>query len=347
MNAISQTINRQAWNSVSSMGMTASQPAADGQPVMDTAFISSGASGARVEQGLVEMIKYRDPSQVTDAKAPAAPDRAEIVSESIKEKGKDYEIDISYPRLSSGLDDSARTSINDQLKAHIDKVVKDFKEAAAEATPMENLGSDVQMGFTEMGNNGHFVSLSFGSSTYIAGCAHPSNDLASFNFDSKTGSRISFKDLLAEDEPEDPEMSFLFRDNHKALKERENAALKKVAEYCSNDLKKQNEAMPADTRIDESLIESVTAPDLNNYNVFNLTDSGIVVNFYYCHAAGYGEVKIPYQDLADILSPDSVLGQYAKREEKKPQQEKAAPDLEITDDMIIIDDVMLKVNKGR
>jgi len=76
-----------------------------------------------------------------------------------------------------------------------------------------------------------------------------------------------------------------------------------------------------------------------------LTDSGIVVNFYYCHAAGYGEVKIPYQDLADILSPDGVLGQYAKREEKKPPAKTAAPSLEITDDMIIIDDVMLKVNK--
>ncbi|MHC9538621.1 MAG: DUF3298 and DUF4163 domain-containing protein [Vulcanimicrobiota bacterium] len=345
MNTISQTIGRQAWHSVSLMGMTASQPAADGQPVMNTAFISSGASGSRIEPGLVEMIKYRAPSQVTETKAPTAPDRAEIVSESIKEKGKDYDIDITYPRLSSGLDDGARKLINDHLKAHIDKVVKDFSEAAAEATPSENFGSEVQMGFTEMGNNGHFVSISFGSSTYIAGCAHPSNELGSFNFDSKTGNQISFKDIFAADLPEAPDVSHLFRNNHNAMKERENAALKKVVEYCSNDLKKQNEGLSADTRIDESLIESVTAPDLNNYNVFNLTDSGIVVNFYYCHAAGYGEVKIPYQDLADILSPDGVLGQYAKREEKKPQPKKAAPDLEITDDMIIIDDVMLKVNK--
>jgi len=43
--------------------------------------------------------------------------------------------------------------------------------------------------------------------------------------------------------------------------------LKKVSEYCSNDLKKQNEGIPADSRIDESFIESVTAPDLNNYSI--------------------------------------------------------------------------------
>jgi len=131
MNAISQTINRQAWNSISSMGIAGNQPSADGQPVMDTAFISSGSSGVRVEPGLVEMLKYRDLNQIADAKVSDTPGRAEIVSESINEKGKDYEIDISYPRLSSGLDDSTRTLINGQLKAHIDTLVKDFNEAGA------------------------------------------------------------------------------------------------------------------------------------------------------------------------------------------------------------------------
>jgi hypothetical protein len=218
-----------------------------------------------------------------------------------------------------------------------------------QAVPIESIGinSDIQIGHTEMANNERFISMTFGSSTFVVGWAHPSNELTTFNFDSKTGNSISFRDLFSKDTAEGPEVSHLFRNNREAQRERENQALKKVSEYCINDLKKQNEGKPNDEKIDDSLIESVTAPDYNNYNVFNLTDSGLVINFFYCHAAGYGEVKIPYEALADLVNPHGVLGQYAKQEEKKPPVEKDTPDLEITDDMIIIDDVMLKISKAR
>ncbi|MGV8122876.1 MAG: hypothetical protein AB2L14_24210 [Candidatus Xenobiia bacterium LiM19] len=72
-----------------------------------------------------------------------------------------------------------------------------------------------------------------------------------------------------------------------------------------------------------------------------------MINFFYCHAAGYGEVKIPYEALADLVSPHGILSHYAKQEEKKPPAVVDVPNLEITDDMIIIDDVMLKISKAR
>ncbi len=91
-----------------------------------------------------------------------------------------------------------------------------------------------------------------------------------------------------------------------------------ISDYCIKDLMKQNEDRPVDERMDESLIRDVAAAEEGKFDLFNLTDSGLVIDFYYCHAAGYGEVTIPYEALADIADPGSVLGAYARKEEKKP-----------------------------
>ncbi|GEM_PF-903141 len=326
----------------------------DGISQADSVSIAGEQARSQIKPDMVAVLKRQDtPMQgATTQEAPQADSvqgtgarqAAEISSVTIKKEEEHYSIDLTYPQITGGLSEEARRNINGSLESFIKENVKLFEESAKEAEPRENLGSSIEGGFTTMANNDRFISFGAGSSSYVAGCAHPSNELATFNYDAKDGRSLTFNDLFKLEE-EEPDRSFLFRDNLKARREREIHALKVVSRYCIEDLKKQNEGRPDDARIDESLIMEVAAPEEGKFNLFNITDNGLVVDFYYCHAAGYGEVKIPYEALADIIDPESVIGQHARIREKKSPDDEQPPELVIGDEMILIDDVKLNIKK--
>ncbi len=66
-----------------------------------------------------------------------------------------------------------------------------------------------------------------------------------------------------------------------------------------------------------------------------------------CYADGMRKVKIPFSSLEKYLDPSGVLGNHARPEPVKPEMslEPRAPEMELTDDMIIIDDVRLRKNR--
>jgi hypothetical protein len=311
----------------------------------DTVTIAGGEAPRQVKPDMVGLIKMQDsPVQQASLQVRGALSHAEIAQETITRQGEGFAVDIVHPHITGGLSEEAREKINDTLQSFAKEQACNFEEEATQAQPGEGLSSSIEAGFTTMANNDRFISFTAGSSSYVAGWAHPSNELATFNFDARTGRLLTFRDLFKVQE-EGPDQSFLFRDNLKARREREDYALKAVSNYCIEDLKKQNEARPEDQKIDESLIREVAAPKEGKFDTFALTDSGLVIDFFYCHAAGYGEVTIPYEALADILDPESVLCQHAKKVDKKPPDEISSPEVVVDDDMIIIDNIRLDVKK--
>jgi hypothetical protein len=341
------TISPRAYGSLARMSLAQDALTGATSPAPADSFaLSGGQSDAAGTMGIVDLIKRREEVPVAEVKSAVPAACAEIVTETIKAEEDRYTIDMSYPQIKGGIGEEQRTLINRQLEAWVRTEVSDFKSFALEAEPVEGLSSSLEGGFTEIANNARFISVTMGESSYVAGCAHPSHRVLGFNFNPETGSAISFRELfkLPDDEPE---VSNLFRDNTKAREEREMAAIRRVSDLSIRELLKQNEGTPEDERIDEESIREIAAPEEGKFDNFNLTDGGLMINFEFCHAIGCRDVTIPYRELADILDPDSVLGSEAKRPERKPPSAAENPEMDITDDMIIIDDVRVKINKGK
>ncbi|MDQ7825241.1 MAG: DUF3298 and DUF4163 domain-containing protein [Candidatus Eremiobacteraeota bacterium] len=332
-----------------------------GLSAADSVSLTGAEDRGQAKDDIVSIIKMKDvppadaPAQAAQAQAaqdsqaapaqdtPPAP-KTQITKAPISKEEKDCTIAIEYPQVSGGLSEESQKAINKTLESFVKKQISDFEEAVKENGPREGFGSSIEGGFNTSANNDRFISFTEGCSSYLAGCAHPNHELITFNFDAKTGSSLTFHDLFSL--PDDEiDRSFLFRDNMQARREREKLILRTVSDYCIKDLIKQNEDRPDDAKIDESLIREVAAPEEGKFDLFALTDKGIVMDFYYCHAAGYGEVTIPYEALAEIIDPESVLENYARKDEKKPIDDGTAPEIVVDDDMIIIDDIKLDIRK--
>jgi len=342
-----QSITPPSYQSPARLSLT--QDAASGitPPAQADSFALSGdQAGDAGTMGIVDLIKRREETPVTGVKSAAPSSHAEVVTFTIKEEKESYTIDMSYPRLNDGIGEEQRKLINSQIEAWVRTEVSDFKTSAVEVPPAEGLSSSMDGGFTMMANNDRFISFTMGESSYVAGWAHPSNRIQGFNFNPKTGNAISFRELfkLPDDELD---VSNLFRDNMKAREEREKAVVTRVSELSIRAMLKEDESQPEDQKIGEDSIRDIAAPEEGRFDNFNLTDAGLMINFEFCHAIGCRDVTIPYGELADILDPDGVLGSEARRPERKPPADAENPDMDITDDMIIIDDVRVKINKGR
>ncbi len=342
------SITPRAYQSLARMSLAQDAlPGSTSPAPVDSVDISGGQADAAGTMGIVDLIKRREEVPVAEVKSAVPPACAEIVTETIKAEEDRYTIDLSYPQIKGGIGEEQRNLINRQLEAWVRTEVSDFKSCALEAVPpVEGLSSSLEGGFTEIANNDRFISVTMGESSYVAGCAHPSNRILGFNFNPETGSAISFRELfkLPDDEPE---VSNLFRDNTKAREDREMAAIRRVSDLSIRELLKQDEGKPEDESIGEESIKEIAAPEEGKFDNFNLTDGGLMINFEFCHAIGCRDVTIPYSELADILDPDGVLGSEAKRPDRKPPSPDESPDMDITDEMIIVDEVRIKRNKTK
>jgi len=208
--------------------------------------------------------------------------------------------------------------------------------------------NELTIDFNEMTNNERILSINSGTYQYPSGAAHGSYGISSYNFDVKTGHTISMRELFRLDDFVVTD-SRLFIDNAKSRDNRWIEVLTAISDYCIKDLKSQWEKDGVEAPDDEWL-KSGAGPSEGNFSTFNITDKGLIINFgqyqVSCYADGLRTVEIPFEYLEKYLDPQGALGQYAKPEPEKPTERDEPSTMDITDDMIIIDDVMLRKNRS-
>ena len=134
------------------------------------------------------------------------------------------------------------------------------------------------------------ISVRFSIQGYMAGMAHPSHRHRVLNFDLGMGQQIELMDLFKSDS------HYLYF----------------LADYSNKILSKQLR--------DKQMIEEGTAPLPAHYQNWNINARGILITFDEPQVApsvyGTQTVLIPYSELKDFISPDSLLAiclQHKKR----------------------------------
>jgi hypothetical protein len=127
------------------------------------------------------------------------------------------------------------------------------------------------------------VSVAFTIEAYYEGAVHGSFNSIVFNYDLDSGKRLKLADL--------------FKPNSNYLKP--------ISDYAIKSLRKEKEGVP-----DSDWIEGA-APEEKNYQSWNITRQGLLVNFdpYQVgpYAEGPHEVRVPYSVLKDVVNPDGPL----------------------------------------
>ena len=230
----------------------------------------------------------------------------EIGSRQIKEKNKKlkYEINIVYPQLTGSVDPTFE-KFNQTVRSLMTRKVSDFKKEVTpsaedepapdlpDETPLESLGSDIDVGYTVALAKDDLISIELTVSSYSAGAAHPNSYTEVVNFDLKNGKLIKLADL--------------FRPGSKYLQT--------ISTYCIQALKKQAKEA-GDTMPDEDWIKRGAAPELTNYDNWTITKKGLGITFdpyqVAAYAAGPQHVLVPYSALKEIIKPDGPVTQFVK-----------------------------------
>ncbi len=271
------------------------------------------------------------------------------INHEIKRTGEGYNAEAAYPQFTGGPAEEVRTIINRLIEAEVTSAVNDFETDAKGEPPMEGFSpSELTIDFNEVTNNDRILSINSGTYYYPSGAAHGSYGITSYNFDVKTGHTISMRELFRLDDYVVTD-SRLFIDNAKTRDNKWIEVLTAISDYCIKDLRTQWKNEGAEPPDDEWL-KTGAGPSEGNFSTFNITDDGLVIQFgqyqVSCYADGMRSVKIPFASLEKYLDPQGFLGRYAQPDPEKPPVKDEPSTVDITDEMIIIDDVMLRKNRA-
>lgn len=203
-------------------------------------------------------------------------------------KPKRFEISAEYPEL-TGVDAATAAKFNNLVKTAVMKPVKEFRTGmlgqTADDIKFLPKGINNSIGITynvEMANN-DLISLSFLDSVFTGG-AHPNYASFTINYDLKNNRELKLADL--------------FKPNSNYLKI--------ISDYAISDLKKHLGDMS-----DEETIRNGAGAKAENFQSWNLTNKGLMINFdpyqVAAYAAGSQQVIIPYNKLKAVMRADSIV----------------------------------------
>ena len=195
-----------------------------------------------------------------------------------------YSLEGQFPRIENTRDRRA-LKFNREIKRRIAKQyvgatqpnLKDFRDQVR-AFPKEDPLETAEFDYEIMYSNDAVLSIRFHDITYSRGAAHPLESFFTLNYALTSGRIFRLKDVFK------PKLRF------KA----------KLEQLCDQKL--------ADMRIYALFPESMSN-ELRNYDEWNITSEGLVMNFDRCNVAAcaYGEISIviPYQNLRPLLNQRS------------------------------------------
>ncbi|MDD5318747.1 MAG: DUF3298 domain-containing protein [Candidatus Pacebacteria bacterium] len=199
-------------------------------------------------------------------------------------------ISVSKPVVSIAGQDQVSQKINQDISQTIDAAVSDFKTSASDVTN-EPSTSSVTIDFEVVYKNANqnILSIQLDQSFYSAGAAHPSHEVVSLNYNTKTGEKITLQSLFV------PDVSYLSR----------------LSEFSIQAL--QNK-LGQDANMDT--IQQGASPDADNFDVFFITSAGlrIVFNEYQVapYSLGVQEITISYDDLKYLYDINGPLAPFYK-----------------------------------
>ena len=210
-----------------------------------------------------------------------------LVQKEIKETNKEfnYTISVVYHQMEGYKDYSVQEGFNKYIYDMVNKSVKDFKRDMKGWPAIDTFQSEFDVADTIFFQNDNVISIRFDGYEYYSGSAHPTTFFISANYNLTENEQIQFSDL--------------FTGNY----------LKTISEYCVQDLIRQKNEYTDNPDI--SWIKSGAGPKLDNYEVFNILDSSLLVTFAVYQVASYAEgpkeVNIPYIQLDKVIDNDGPL----------------------------------------
>jgi len=199
------------------------------------------------------------------------------------------------PKLVSAADDLIIDDYNDVALNLIDEESEDYKEAVQSHEESQNtmasaeIKNDVIIDFdSSILNKGQtpILSLRFDIQGVISGMSQPYRKHRVLNYDLDTGDLIELSDLFEEDS-----------DYLEVLAENARILLSKKL-------------------VSKAMIAAGTEPKIENYQIWNMTPDGLRFTFEANQVApaiyGAQTITIPYQELDEIIEPESVLAKCLK-----------------------------------
>lgn len=168
---------------------------------------------------------------------------------------------IKYPQLKNLKNSITQTKINKIL----DKNFTEYKNAKC-SDFVNNESYQEETEFKTKLQKENILSIYYFNSGYVKGAAHPSNVISAYNFNTKTGTLLSLKDIF--------KTNTNFRNKIKAL--------------IVKDLNKNN--LP------------VYAADKNEYEFYLTNNSLVIINLFDNHAFQSYETIINYKDIRDMIN---------------------------------------------
>ncbi len=194
---------------------------------------------------------------------------------------------IDIPVL-QGSNDPRVAAFNELLYRTAQNEADQFKNdvlAYASVPPMTS-GSSFDLRYSVIGQRGDVWSIKYDVSFYSDGAAHPGHYSITINYDLANGRQIALAEL------------FLPGSNH----------LQIISDHCKTDLAARD--------ITFDMFSSGADPLPENYQHWNLSDSGLVITFdeYQVapYAAGPQTVMIPFSVLQGVINLDGVLSPFVQ-----------------------------------
>jgi len=166
-----------------------------------------------------------------------------------------YKVDITYPELINPNNPVVAASVN----GYVNSLILNYKQDVTTAETMGGGQSTIELDFDLRFLNDKFISILVSGSNYLGG-AHPNGVYFSINYDLLNNKPLLISDLF------NPDSGYL----------------NVLSEASASELV---ETIGAD--IPEDFIIDGTAPIADNFKVFNLTDTALVITFPEYQVAPY------------------------------------------------------------
>jgi hypothetical protein len=187
----------------------------------------------------------------------------------IVKSGEVLDIDVHYPVFGKILIDQ-----DIALWAH--RVVETFtKGLGDDHANTRKARNELRASYTVSYASPRSLTVTYEVWTYTGGI-HGNNDIITLSYDVESGQRLLFEDLIVATD----------------------TALERLAAYCSKALR-----VPLGEDLDEAMLKSGTAPELDNYSSFSLFPAGLRIHFQPYQvapfAAGAQRVDVPLEVILD------------------------------------------------
>ena len=188
---------------------------------------------------------------------------------SIVKPGDVIDVDVHYPVFGKVLIDQ-----DIALWAH--RVVETFTKGLGDehANPRQ-ARNELRAGYTVSLASPRSLTVTYEIWTYTGGI-HGNNDIITLSYDAESGQRLLFEDLVVATD----------------------TALERLSDYCAKALR-----TTLGEDLDEAILKSGTAPELDNYSSFSLFPAGLRIHFQPYQVApfvaGAQRVDVPLEVILD------------------------------------------------